>query len=309
MMGEGERLDMVDLNYNRLSQFMSRGHSGFCPFFPRHVYGPLMSTGHQPNQWRIPTDDDLADFQACCWPNSAAHFQCETLSPSEYALELYKEIGKTRMVDIDEESYEASVYSDYLTREQEKSGSRFESPRKKARSVKDAFTDMRILDESPIRPKRPAFHDKVIMALPEPVRMVANRSPSTPSLDSKSIVTLPNLPFNFDTMCTPTRQRIPNDPYLTTTPYNRAHKTARKYLCARCIDVRLLCCWISFNTQQLQAAHLVPRCLGKLKYRPFLEHIRRAIGGKFSVNSRVNYLLRKSSFCVRFCPSTDPYLI
>jgi hypothetical protein len=218
------------------------------------------------------------------------------------------------MVDIDEESYTASVYSEYVTQEQEEAGVGVGSPRKKARSVKNKFADMRISDESPIRPNRPALLHKVIMALPEPLQKAMN--PSTPSLGSKSIVTLPNLPFNSDALRTPTHQQTPNDPYLTATPYNRAHKTGRKYLCARCIDVRLLCCWISFNTQLLQAAHLVPCCLGQLKYRQLLEYLRRAVGGRFSVNSRVNYLLRKLSFSSPFTllislpsASANPYLI
>jgi len=53
-------------------------------------------------------------------------------------------------------------------------------------------------------------------------------------------------------VCTPTHQRISNDPYLATTPYNRAHKTARHYLCARCIH----------HLQHLR--YLVPRCLDYL---------------------------------------------
>jgi len=53
------------------------------PYFPRHVYVSLMSTVHQPNQWRIPTDDELADFEACCWLNSAAQFQCENSVPKQ----------------------------------------------------------------------------------------------------------------------------------------------------------------------------------------------------------------------------------
>lgn len=267
----------------------------------------------QLQQWRIPAEEELDNFQAYCWRSELdLEFPRTSLSPTAHALELYEQIGKTQMLDVDQESYPASVNSDYLTLEQEGAGLTVGSPRKKACSVKDKFREMHISDKAPTRRKRPALLHKVTMALPKPLQPATN--PSTPP---KSIVTLPNLPFNSDSMRTPTRQQSLKDPSLTSTPYSRAHKTGRKYLCAQCIDLGLLCCWISFNIQQLQAAHLIPRCLEKPQYRQHLESLRRAIGGRFSVNSRVNYLLCKLSLSrsltifLTSSPSTsaNPYLI
>jgi len=226
-----------------------------------------------------------------CWPTGLDfEFPRTTLSPTTHALELYEQSGKMQMLDVDEESYPASVNSDYLTLEQEAAGLIVGSPCKKARSVKEKFKEMHISDESPTSRKRPALLHKVTMALPKPLQLATN--PSTPP---QSTVSLPNLPLNSVFMRTPTHQRSLNDPSLTSTPYSRAHKTGRKYLCARCIDLGLLRCWISYNTRQLQAAHLVPRCLEKPLYRQHLESLRGAIGGRLSVNSRVNYFLRKLS--------------
>ena len=242
-------------------------------------------------QWRIPAEEELVNFHVYCWhPELDFELPRTTLSPTTRALELYEQTGKMQMLDVNEESYPASVNSDYLTLEQEAASLTVGSPRKKARSVKDKCREMYVSEEMPIRRKRPALLHKVPMALPKPLQRATN--PSTPP---KSIITLPNFPFNSDSMRTPTRQQSLKDPSLTSTPYSRAHRTGRKYLCARCIDLGLLCCWISFNIQQLQAAHLVPRCLEKPQYCQHLESLRRAIGGRFSVNSRVNYLLRKLS--------------
>ncbi len=75
---------------------------------------------------------ELGDFRARCWPtDSTVQFPCESLSPSEYALRLYRETGQRRMVNIDEESYAASVHSDHVTQEEEEAGVRDGSPRKK----------------------------------------------------------------------------------------------------------------------------------------------------------------------------------
>lgn len=238
-------------------------------------------------QWRIPTEEELNNFQACCWPTDV-QFPHQTLSPSADALELYEENGKKQMVDADDESYSASVYSDYVT--QEEAGFKVESPRKKARSVKDKFREMHISDESPTKPTCRALLRKANTTLLEPAQKPTN--PSTPSLKPKS---LPNPPFTSDAVRTPTRKQSLKNPSITSTPYNRGHTTGRKYLCAHCIDVQLLCCWISFNVQTVQASHLVPRCLEKHKNHQLLGYLRWAIGGRFSVNSRVNYLLRRSS--------------
>jgi hypothetical protein len=131
------------------------------------------------------------------------------------------------------------------------------------------------------------------MQLPEPLPKATHAS--TLSQKSKLIVTLPNLPLIEKT---PTRKQGSKDPSVTSTPHNRCHMTGRKYLCARCINAKLFCCWISFNIKLIQAAHLVPSCLGKTKHRGLLENLRGAIGGRFSINSRVNYLLCKlSCYC------------
>ncbi len=245
-------------------------------------------------QWRVPMEVELLKFQTHCWPiDLSVQFSCESLAPSALALELYGSIGMKQMMDIDEESRAPSVYSDYDTMEQKAVDVTVGSPRKKTRSVRGEFRDMDISDESLVRPKRVALLPKVKMPLPGQLPKAMN--PSTPSLESKSIVTLPNLPLMSET---PTRQQSSKDPSLTSTPYNRCHTTGRRYLCARCIDAKLFCCWISFNINLLEAAHLVPHCLANIKHRQLLEVLRRAIGGRFSVNSRVNYLLRKlSCYC------------
>jgi len=235
-------------------------------------------------QWRIPTDEELNDFQTWCWPTDV-YFPHQTLSPSSDALELYEENGKKQMVDADDESYSASVYSDYVP--QEEADVEVESPRKKSRSIKDTFREMKISDESPTKSTRPALLRKLDTAPPEPLQKVRANT-STSSLEPRS---LSNPPFTSDTVRTPTRQRSSKDPSITSTPYNRGHTTGRKYLCAHCIDAQLFCCWISFNVQTVQASHLVPHCLEKHKKR--LGYLRGAIGGRFGVNSRVNYLLRE----------------
>ena len=237
-------------------------------------------------QWRIPTDEELNDFHAWCWPTDV-QFPHQTLSSSANALELYEENGKKQMVDADNESYSASVYSDYVT--QEEAGVKVEPPRKKARSINDNFREIHISDESPTKPMRPTFLRVANMAPPEPLQKVEANS-STSSLEPRS---LSNPPLTSDTLRTPTRKSSMKDPSITSTPYNRGHTTGRKYLCSHCIDAQLFCCWISFNVQTVQASHLVPHCLVKHKNR--LRHLRGAIGGRFSVNSRVNYFLCKSS--------------
>ena len=66
---------------------------------------------NQLQQWRIPTDEELKDFQAFCW-STDIQFPHQNLSPSADALELYEESGKKLMVDAaNDESYSASVYS------------------------------------------------------------------------------------------------------------------------------------------------------------------------------------------------------
>jgi hypothetical protein len=272
-------------------------------------------------QWRDADEADLEGFPTGCRDNKdlSSKFLASTLIPTPHAIEQYKRLAQTgRFSMVDEQESEVSSFNtDYDSMMDQR-------PTKKPHSVNSGLRKLHISDESPTKPKR---HDVVLrrellpnvassstsslQRKPNASLQLHSQPPLTPtrqqswrerlrnagSKSSLSPTSQPKASFQFDFESepkrTPTRQQSWMDKSVTSSPHLRTHQTGRKYIFARSFDNQHLCCWISFNVSQLQAAHLVPRFLEQYTYGECLEHLRQAIGGKFSVNSRLNYLIRK----------------
>lgn len=72
--------------------------------------------------------------------------------------------------------------------------------------------------------------------------------------------------------------------------FSRSHATARKYLGATLYAHRLLRCAVSLRLTTLNFAHLVAAATSKR----VTTLIQRAIGGRLCINTRINYIIRKS---------------
>ncbi|KAJ7640120.1 hypothetical protein B0H17DRAFT_478542 [Mycena rosella] len=80
----------------------------------------------------------------------------------------------------------------------------------------------------------------------------------------------------------------PISSYVSRTPAKgRSHATARKYLCAFLLSEKEMRCVASQRSAQLQCAHLLPQS-ASLTVR---SRVAFAIGGRFSANTRINYLI------------------
>jgi hypothetical protein len=69
---------------------------------------------------------------------------------------------------------------------------------------------------------------------------------------------------------------------------DRTHSTAQKYLCSFLLTHNAIRCAVSGSKDGVQCAHLVPQATSPVTH----SRLEMAVGGRFSCNSRLNYVLR-----------------